>query len=101
MSHFIAEFEKLINNEEEINKIVDDCFTQADTDQSGEISLDEFLVAFKNSLKNLELPPPTQEQSQEVFNELDADKSGRLDKQEFKVFVIRTFRLMAKILSEL
>ncbi len=85
----------LLNNEEELTKITTQAFTETDTDQSGEISLDEFLVAFNEALTSLGIPTPTREQSQEVFNSLDTDQSGRLDRAEFRVFVVNMLELLA------
>jgi Ca2+-binding EF-hand superfamily protein len=89
----------LLGNEEEITKLTNQAFDETDTDHSGEVSLDEFFVAFGDALKSLGLPVPSREQSLEVFNSLDTDKSGRLDRQEFRAFVVQVLQSMVALLS--
>ena len=45
--------------------------------------IENLLVKFSN---NNNVPPPTKEQVQQLFNELDIDKNNKIDFNEFKKF---------------
>ena len=45
--------------------------------------IENLLVKFSN---NNNVPPPTNEQVQQLFNELDIDKNNKIDFNEFKKF---------------
>lgn len=90
----------LLGNEEELTQVVNNAFTQTDTDNSGEISLDEFLVSFNAVLAEMGSPALTREQAQDAFNSLDTDNSGRLDRAEFRVFVVQMLQLLVTMLNQ-
>ena len=45
--------------------------------------IENLLIKFSN---NNNVPPPTKEQVQQLFNELDIDKNNKIDFNEFKKF---------------
>ena len=45
--------------------------------------IENLLIKFSN---NNNVPPPTNEQVQQLFNELDIDKNNKIDFNEFKKF---------------
>ena len=47
------------------------------------IEIENLLIKFSN---NNNVPPPTKEQVQQLFNELDIDKNNKIDFNEFKKF---------------
>jgi|LauGreDrversion4_2_1035121.scaffolds.fasta_scaffold2753792_1 Ca2+-binding EF-hand superfamily protein len=90
----VEEIKKVLSNDQLLTEMTLDKFRFADTDQSGEVSIDEFYAAYAVFLKNLKLPDPTKEDAQKVFQELDVDNSGILDRNEYKPFVRKMLELM-------
>jgi Ca2+-binding EF-hand superfamily protein len=67
-------------------------FEEMDTDKSGEICINEFYPKYLEFFKNLQLPEPTREEVQQVFEQLDLDKSKGLNKNEFKTLTINLIK---------
>ena len=57
-------------------------FDRVDTDNSGDIDLDEFSAARKSRAKAAGRPAPTEDQLQDAFDRIDRDEDGALSKRE-------------------
>ncbi len=97
----IEEIKSVLNNDTKIDEFNNRGFQETDADQSGEVCLKEFYTIFALIVKELDLPEPSQDEVQNQFNELDTDKSGRLNKQEFRVFTINLLTLIQSKLESL
>lgn len=73
------------------DELIEDAFREIDEDESGEISLDEFMMA----VRRLGLEP-SKEAFQAILVEVDKDASGTLDYKEFYSF----FRTMEEAIKE-
>ena len=58
----------------------------ADTDNSGSVSVTELGVIMANTANEMNAPAPTQEIVEMVMNSLDTDNDGTLNFQEFGTF---------------
>ncbi len=84
---YIRQGESILNNEAEFNDLCESAFQDADQDVNGEICLKEFMKSYSQVLERMKFPEPSEEQTQQKFDELDTDKSGKLNRQEYRVFV--------------
>lgn len=71
-----------------IDNYIDKIFDDADTNQDGSISTSEtyelVLKMYVKINRKAPIPPPSREKVQELFRGADADRSGRLSRDEFR-----------------
>ena len=84
----------LLNDEAKFNEVAQIAFQTTDTDGSGVVERPELEKAMRQISEDIGIAVPSKEEVDEVFNALDADKSGKLDYSEFKIFVRRIFEAM-------
>lgn len=72
-----------------VSAVASKTFQECDFDKSGDIDLNELYIAVLltydklNKVCPVHVKPPKKRAVQELFEEYDADKSGRLDREEF------------------
>lgn len=86
--------DKILKDEEKLNKSVKEKFDLIDTDHSGEIDTNELENLMLQIARELEAPAPTAEEINQVMKKLDTDKSGKIDLKEFKVFIVDMLKSM-------
>ncbi len=84
----------LLNNEQKFNEMAQNAFQITDVDNSGVIDKQELGSAMTQISADIGIPTPSQEEVEEVFLALDQDKSGKIDLNEFKLFVRKILECM-------
>mmetsp|Transcript_24258 Transcript_24258/g.21535 ORF Transcript_24258/g.21535 Transcript_24258/m.21535 type:complete len:97 (-) Transcript_24258:64-354(-) len=82
------EIENILNDEAKLQETVDYVFNEADKDSNGGIDASEFAKNMKEVYENIGLPIPSDSDISKYMDELDTNKDGKLDKEEFKAYVI-------------
>ncbi|MCQ2820020.1 MAG: EF-hand domain-containing protein [archaeon] len=77
--------------------MVEKAFKEADTNHNGKIEVDELHAVLVKTAKDLGIEPPTKEQSEAAMKELDYDKNGTLDMNEYSVLVKQFVKKQAQI----
>ena len=80
MSSYI---ESVINNKEELQKIIDQAFTSVDQNNDKSIDEAELEKILVQITCDMGAEPPTKEDVKEVMEALDTDRSNSIDKEEF------------------
>ena len=80
MSSYIQD---ILNNEEKLNKIIDQAFKNVDSDGSGSIEEKELEKIMVQITCDMGAEPPTKEDIKEVMEELDKDRNNTIDRDEF------------------
>ena len=91
-----ADYEDVLNDEEKLNNLMAEIFSQFDNDGSGQMELAEFenfCIAFA---QKLDLPMPSTEVLQEQMQLLDSDSDKGLSIEELKPLI----RGLLEMLSE-
>ena len=80
MSSYI---ESVINNKEELQKIIDQAFASVDQNNDKSIDEAELEKILVQITCDMGAEPPTKEDVKEVMEALDTDRSNSIDKKEF------------------
>ena len=80
MSSYI---ESVINNKEELQKIIDQAFASVDQNNDKSIDEEELEKILVQITCDMGAEPPTKEDVKEVMEALDTDRSNSIDKEEF------------------
>ena len=80
MSSYI---ESVINNKEEVQKIIDQAFASVDQNNDKSIDEAELEKILVQITCDMGAEPPTKEDVKEVMEALDTDRSNSIDKEEF------------------
>lgn len=88
-------YEKLLLPEN-FQPILDKTFKEADTDGSGYIEKNEYVLLCHQIADGLGIPRPTFEEIDNGLNSLDKNKDGKLSKEEFTQLV----KFLLKVLVE-
>ena len=80
MSSYI---ESVINNKEELQKIIDQAFASVDQNNDKSIDEAELEKILVQITCDMGAEPPTKEDVKEVMEALDTDRSNSIDKEEF------------------
>ena len=80
MSSYI---ESVINNKEELQKIIDQAFESVDINHDESIDEAELEKILVQITCDMGAEPPTKEDVKEVMEALDTDRSNSIDKKEF------------------
>jgi Ca2+-binding EF-hand superfamily protein len=88
------EIAAMLNDPVKFAEIARAAFDATDVDGTGHIDRDELEGAMKQISTDIGIPEPTKEDVDEIFKSLDTDNSGKIDFNEFKVFVRKLFEAM-------
>lgn len=77
----------ILNNEKKFTEVAKIAFDSVDSDHSGTIDASELEKIMVQIATDMGADPPTKEDVIEVMEHLDADKSGKIDFNEFKVLI--------------
>jgi Ca2+-binding EF-hand superfamily protein len=77
----------ILNNDKKFTEIARIAFDSVDTDKSGTIDAQELEKVMVQIATDMGAEPPTKEDVLEVLQHLDADNSGKIDFNEFKVLI--------------
>ena len=86
------EIDKILNDPEKLQETVDYVFGEADIDSNGTIDASEFAKHMKGVYENIGLSSPSDDDIQKYMGELDTNKDGKLDKDEFKTYVVNMLK---------
>ncbi len=90
------EIKQLLADEEKLNQVVKHAFDFIDKDGSGTICGKELGAAMNELTKGVEgVSPPSESDINNTMKALDTDGNGKLDKKEFKDFVVALFQAIA------
>lgn len=81
------EAKRKILSEEVFGPLVDQTFSDADTDKSGYVEKSELAEVLKGLHFGLGIPAPTQDDIDKELKRLDTNKDGKISKNEFRVLV--------------
>jgi Ca2+-binding EF-hand superfamily protein len=77
----------ILNNEKKFNEVAKVAFDSVDTDKSGQIDAEELEKVMSQIASDMGVLPATKEDVIEVLQHLDADNSGKISFDEFKVLI--------------
>lgn len=87
---------EILKNSKLFDKIAQQTFDAVDTDGSGLVSEDELFIILSSIANDLGYEKPTEEDTKNILKEIDVDKSGAIDFNEFKDL----FRRILNIINE-
>ena len=76
---------KILIDKNELNSLADKLFEATDSDNSGLLTEDELYLVLNQFCLDLGLDEITEAETYEILSMTDNDKSGKLDKREFRV----------------
>ncbi len=88
------ELAAMLNDPVQFNEVARVAFDATDVDGTGHIDRNELEAAMKIISNDIGIPEPSKEDVDEIFKSLDTDNSGKIDFDEFKVFVRKLFEAM-------
>jgi Ca2+-binding EF-hand superfamily protein len=77
----------ILNNEKKFTEVAKVAFDSVDTDKSGQIDAQELEKVMSQIASDMGADAPTKEDVNEVLQHLDADNSGKISFDEFKVLI--------------
>jgi Ca2+-binding EF-hand superfamily protein len=77
----------ILNNDKKLDRIARVVFNSVDKDGSGLIDIKELELVMNSIATDLGLASPTKQEIKDVFDILDADKSGNITYEEFKFLI--------------
>ena len=83
----MEENKDILTNEKKFNDVVKVAFDSVDTDRSGLIDEEELGRVMTQISLDMETEPPTKEDVKKCLEHLDADHSGKIDCDEFKILI--------------
>ena len=78
---------EILTNEKKFNDVAKVAFDSVDTDRSGLIDEEELGKVMTQISIDMEAEPPSKEDVKKVLEHLDADHSGKIDCEEFKILI--------------
>ena len=78
-----AYIQQILNDEEKLNKIIDDAFKSVGKEEGQSISEEELEKILVQITCDMGAEPPTKEDIKEVMEVLDTDRSNSIEKEEF------------------
>jgi Ca2+-binding EF-hand superfamily protein len=94
MDNAIAQIRKLIEDDLALMDYADEKFVQTDRDENGLVDIDELKLAMVDISEELGYSEPSDDIVMQTIIKFDKDRSGQLDKEEFRLFiksVLQTF----------
>ena len=86
--------QNILKDEAKLKEVAKAAFDSVDTDGSGQIDQEELTKVMQQISGDLGTEPPTNAEVQEVLAHLDADKSGKIDFNEFIVLIRDVLKAM-------
>ena len=83
------EVDALLKSRERLETTAKKGFEEVDTNGSGKIDFDEVEKVLKSFARGNGLLPPNTKDVEDVYTQLDIDKSGKIDYNEFVTFFER------------
>ena len=83
------EVDALLKSRERLETTAKKGFEEVDTNGSGKIDFDEVEKVLKSFARGNGLLPPSRKDVENVYTQLDMDKSGKIDYNEFVTFFER------------
>ena len=83
----MAEYQAILDDDEKLTAVSNAVFEQVDANASGSIDKGELANAMTLVAQQAEVPPPSSDQVDAAFAELDTNADGVVSKDEFKVLV--------------
>ena len=83
------EVDALLKSRERLETTAKKGFEEVDTNGSGKINFDEVEKVLKSFARGNGLLPPSRKDVEDVYTQLDMDKSGKIDYNEFVTFFER------------
>jgi Ca2+-binding EF-hand superfamily protein len=83
------EVDALLKSRERLETTAKKGFEEVDTNGSGKIDFDEVEKVLKSFARGNGLLPPSRKDVEDVYTQLDMDKSGKIDYNEFVTFFER------------
>lgn len=85
----MAQLDQILSDDTKFDKAAKAVFEGVDSDKSGSISKAELGNAMVSFTRETGLNPPTDADVEKAFTQLDLDRSGSIDFNEFKVYMRR------------
>jgi Ca2+-binding EF-hand superfamily protein len=86
-----------LNNETRFNELAQIGFDSTDTNKNGIIEVSELENAMGDIAAALGIPAPSKQEVSNVVKALDSNHDGKVDFNEFKVFVRRVFEALIEL----
>ena len=77
----------ILNDPAKLRQVTQAAFIAVDADGSGFLEVSELSEVMNQVASDIFLPPPTQEELEEVLKELDTNNDGKLPVEEFEVLI--------------
>jgi len=87
MDQAISQIRKLVDDDLLLYNFADEKFAQVDMNRNGKIEFDELKKAMTEISEELGYDEPSDEIVKQTYKKFDKDRSGLLDKEEFRLFV--------------
>ena len=75
----------ILKDDKKLNYLADSAFESVDSDNSGLITEDELFIILNCVSKELGLNEPSEDEALEILSMMDVDRSGKLDRMEFRL----------------
>jgi Ca2+-binding EF-hand superfamily protein len=75
----------ILKDKKTLHYLADSAFESVDSDNSGFITEDELFIILNCISKELGLNEPSEDEAQQILSIMDIDRSGKLDRKEFRV----------------
>ena len=83
-----SEIDEIINDDAKLQEVVDFCFKDADADGNGTIDAAEFKKHLEMVYSDIGISMPNEDEITGYMSALDINHDGKLDKSEFKAYVV-------------
>lgn len=86
MNSNVRNIKTILKNEQKFREVAKVAFDNVDKDNSGEIDTQELHKLMVELSRDFKILAPTEDDVKEMMEELDQDKSGKIQFSEFMVF---------------
>ena len=100
MEDVIREMKTMLGDPKKFNDFANERFIHTDVDGNGFIDVKELEHAMNEIAEEMGLAKPPKSKIDKIFKKYDTDKSGTLDKQEFKSFTKMVLENFLKVMEE-
>lgn len=92
----VTNINEILKDKHKLKKITEAAFKAVDLDGSGFLERNELEAVMENVAKDIGVDKPTKDEVDEVLDELDENKDGKLSIDEFQVLIEQVLDMMAK-----